>query len=508
MTSEFIRVAEKVLSITRKPMRPREIYDYAHENKMFSDNISGQTPWQTLKSKLSVSVRRLGRQSPFVRTSPGKFFLRSQLASESEIYEAIPLRKPMPREEILVFEGKFLDKIGRFQGIRRNWKKYASQLFREERIKYLPRLDAESNEIYKQILTYVVVTRRGSVLSFKRGSYSVVADFLLGSRCIGFGGHVSASDYDLFTTHDFGVNWSATRELAEELEMPQKDRIRLAQGEGLKCIGVLNDDSSDVGQRHFAFLFRYEVSGDPAWKSPSRGEKSITQLAWLSRSSFPIPVWEFEYWSQLCLRYFFRNLIVTQPAYRILRRSVFSPPSILCIVGAVGSGKSEAISVLCNDYDFKEINSGRVVAKLLGIQPIPKTPREEFQSRAEKFIKKKQGKVRIAKALIDCVQDLGRERIVVDGIRHLETLESLRRLAKPRRVGVLFVHASPDIAYQFYREREQKDVTIFEFLRRRNARVEREVDKLLKASDAILYNWKGKADYKRAIKHMMRRLLH
>src|SRR4051812_32735880 len=121
--SEFLRVAEQILLLERKPMRPRELVDFALGKGLFSDRIAGKTPHQTMKSKLSVDVRRRGSASIFVRTGPGLFFLR-QLLTTQIVYEAPPLLKPAPQEQALVFPAAALSPQYRFQGIRRNSKRY------------------------------------------------------------------------------------------------------------------------------------------------------------------------------------------------------------------------------------------------------------------------------------------------------------------------------------------------------------------------------------------------
>src|SRR2546422_6419167 len=42
-----------------------------------------------------------------------------------------------------------------------------------------------------------------------------------------------------------------------------------------RSVGALNDDSSPVGRRHFAFILRYEASDDPAW---DRSEEHTSEL--------------------------------------------------------------------------------------------------------------------------------------------------------------------------------------------------------------------------------------
>ncbi len=251
-------------------MSASELMALARERRLFSDRIAAKTPHNTMRARLSVHVRRHGQNSIFVRTGPGHFFLR-KLVDPTKIFETRPLRAPLPAERVLASPTEWLDQRGRFQGIRTVYKGLANDLLRQSICTYMERLDAERSDSFKQILTYVMVTRGSRILAFRRGSYSSVEDYLRGSLCVGFGGHVSESDSTLFNRSDLGLADSAVRELTEELRLPAAERLRLEARQGLNLVGVLNDDSSAVGRRHFAFLFRYEVSDDPKWETPFGG---------------------------------------------------------------------------------------------------------------------------------------------------------------------------------------------------------------------------------------------
>ena len=253
----------------------------------------------------------------------------------------------------------------------------------------LRRRTAELIDDHKQVLTYIIVTRRNQVLAFRRGKLQRIEVYFKGSECIGFGGHVSGDDIDLFSTADMGVMNSAIRELHEELELPALDKKRLDKGVGLECIGILNDDSSPVGRRHFAFIFKYEVSDDKRWDHPERGEKSITQLRWLgSPTDSMVPIRRFEYWSQLCFRILPKlgSIFIDIQCGREKRPLL--PPHMLCIIGALGSGKSELTRLLCSEYGYKEINSGQVLAQILGIPPYLQQPDQYFRTEHNNLYRK------------------------------------------------------------------------------------------------------------------------
>lgn len=485
-------------------MGPKELVDYAKDKHYFSDKRAGRTPHQTMNSKLCVDIKRRGNSSDFVRTEPGKFYLRSLVSTPNEIYIAKPQVKPQTHEEVLVFPSKWLDQRKSIQGVSQSWRTLYSRILRPTVCSYMNRLAAESTDQFRQVLTYIMVRRGSKVLAYKRGNYNRVEDYLRGSYCVGFGGHIGRQDHTLFNERDMGVFDGAIRELHEELTLPKADRDRLKNGEGMRCVGFINDNSSEAGRRHFAFVFQYDAYDDSDWDRPTRGEKSITQLQWLEPTAAPVPIWEFEYWSQLCLREFLPSIINTAPAYRLLRRTRLSPPSVLCVVGGVGSGKSEATRILKERFGYHVVNSGQVMAELLGVPPIPATSREDFQNRSEAFISRKEGFSAFAARLWDGVESCKCERVLIDGVRHHQTLEHLREAAGRRGLGVLSVHTPPDVAYRLFESRERKEISFFDFLHLRNAPVEREVAELIRHADAVLYNWAGRLiDYRRTVASLM-----
>jgi predicted NUDIX family phosphoesterase/dephospho-CoA kinase len=503
--SEFLRAAEILFKKYREPMSAKQLVHAAIENQLFSDKLSGKTPHQTMKAKLSVDIRRKGNLSLFVRTRPGRFFLRSLLEHPSTAYEAKPLRAVPATENVLVFPSKWLDKHGRFQGINRSWKPILAKLTADSVLTHIGRIEAEQREDFKQVLTYVFVTRQSQILGFKRGTFNRVEDYLRGSYCIGFGGHVSELDRTLFNIGtDMGIADNAKRELFEELMLPAMDSKRIVRGEGLRIVGILNDDSSPTGRKHFAVVFHYRASDDSQWDFPERGEKSITQLRWLSLKSLGEQLRGFEYWSQLCLTDFFLSSLKAQPSYQIRRRSPLRPPHLLCVVGTLGSGKSAATAVLKREFGYTEVNSGRILAEILGVPPVPQTPRDVFQKQAWEFIRQPDGPLRLAQAIWKRAHDESNDKVLIDGIRQRATLCELRRLASTRRVGLLYIYTPPNVAYKFYAGRSRKRISIHEFLKLSDSPVEAEARGILEMADAVLYNWTGEPMYKDTIRRFMK----
>lgn len=502
----YIRAAWLMMDKEERPLRPQEIIDLAKRNDLLSDKLVGATKHFTLHAQLCMHIKCYGEDSIFVRTAPGVFYLR---AKTTRSVAANPTKVIKTGEQVLTFEASLLDELERFQGISGDWRSFHNLLSSNyARLRHLPRLAAETTDGWKQVLTYIIVTRGQQVLMFHRGSYNQTEEYLRGSACIGFGGHVTEQDSNLFDP--LGIVENAKRELNEELGLPDIDKERLASGKHLEPIGVLNDDSSTVGQKHFAFLFRYEVSEDSYWDAPKKGEQSINQPQWLGVSaSSRVPIWNFEYWSQLCLGSYFAPLVQMLPAYKILGKKMqksLSAPHVLCIMGAIGSGKSEATGILKRNFAYSEINTGLIVADLMGLPPVPETSREEFCRNSLAFISQADGPERLAAAIAERVESTSSERILVDGIRHRRTLHALRERLAPRRLVVVHVDTLPHIAYRFYRDREADGSTVFDFLRVRQLDVESEVQELLQESDVVLYNSSGIEHYVNLISELVHAL--
>ena len=319
LSSEFLTVAARLLEMERRPLTPRQLVDLAFERRLFSDKVAGLTPHQTMKSKLAQHVKQHGTSSMFVRTKPGHFFLR-RLTGPANIYLAEPLQVQPPNEKVVAFPASKFDESRRFQGIRtRGASRLIRNLLRNHSIA-IERSEAEFTEQYKQVITYVLVTRGSRVLAYKRGQYSHADQFLKGRFCIGFGGHVSEAGHrTLFGAEDGGILNCAARELREEIKLPKTDALRLAATENLQIIGVLNDDSNENGRRHFGVVCQYEASDDPSWEKPRSNERSVTQLHWLDTNSPPQQLFDFEYWSQLCLLRFFRTDHLLHLGFRVRR---------------------------------------------------------------------------------------------------------------------------------------------------------------------------------------------
>lgn len=501
LESSFLKAAYSVLKYWQRPLTARAITTIAEQEGYLAENREGKTPSQTMKSKLSVHIRRYGSQSIFVRSGPGKFFLRELLNDSVHIYEAPPFGAGPPDERVIAFPQAQLDRVGRFQGISRDWKRYYETLAQGYAQVELDRMVAEASPEFKQVITYVMVRdETGALLCFDRGVVNRVDDMLRGKSCVGFGGHVKARPATLFQPDAIGLFGAAAEELVEELHLPADLQARLLEAPDslIKLVGVLNDDSSPNGVRHFAFVLEITLRSDSAKRVKGR-EKSINRVRWLTpEAAGRESVHRFEFWSQLCLRHFAPELASATPSFSIRRPKRLRTARAICCVGQMGSGKTEAVSLIARQLDFAFINSGAVVAELLGLPPVPVTSREAFQDAAGRFIAQPDGPEILGTELARRVSEAS-GRVLIDGIRQPETLEVVKAALGASNTAVVYVHAPVDIAYEFYRDREDASASIEDFTARRAARVEIQVAQMLGDADAALFNWIGREEYQRVV---------
>lgn len=104
-----------------------------------------------------------------------------------------------------------------------------------------PRGFMEEDFSYKQIIPYLVFTHEGTYFLMQRRA-NASEQRLAGKMSLGIGGHIRASDIgdgDIFS-------W-AKREFHEEVRYSGKLRV--------EPLGILNDDTNDVGKVHIGFVF-------------------------------------------------------------------------------------------------------------------------------------------------------------------------------------------------------------------------------------------------------------
>lgn len=366
----YLRVAQSILAQTIAPLSAREIVERGIEQGLFGDHTMGRTPEKSMQARLSMDILSKRDNSRFMRTSRGRFQLRPagivehDESSNSEYFaEKRVLRTP--QEEVLCVSESCYSRHLTFQGVDADATSILRLILTQDSVTYVPRIEAEHRNDAKQFITYVFVQCANRLLYFKRSYLSRAAEFLRGSKCIGFGGHVTQADADLLSSADFGLSSCARRELSEELTLtplvtagtghdsgaielrhsgidPRQEAIKKFQSAPLELLGALNDDSSEVGRRHVAVVYRIWLNDWNVASRLTKGNSSIKGLHWLDLTKDKLELQEFEYWSQLCIRKFFPANVVSRSSYSVIRTCQTNTHII--VTGRIGSGKSETMS--------------------------------------------------------------------------------------------------------------------------------------------------------------------
>jgi len=191
-------------------------------------------------------------------------------------------------EKVLVFPRSLFEQLGAFQGFRSDIDHYLPAILDKKNNSFQPRAQAETNPNFKQIIPYVVVTDGKSILHYVRGK-KAGEQRLVAKGSIGIGGHINDEDHTLFAFGLQAFQDAVKREVCEELTV---------QGTfDAKPVGLINDDSTEVGRVHFGVvhvLFRTP-------EKVKKNEQVITQVEFVPIEELKAKREQMETWSQLCL---------------------------------------------------------------------------------------------------------------------------------------------------------------------------------------------------------------
>ena len=188
-------------------------------------------------------------------------------------------------ERVLVAPTALFHEIGVFHGFTPRVEEYLTRLLDSKNLSYRTRAEVETDPSFKQIIPYVVLRCSGQIFHYTRGKRATESR-LQALRSIGVGGHISADDATLF---DSPYREAMFREVAEE--------VRLETDYTERCVGLINDDSTPVGQVHLGIVHVFELQQPKV----ERREQALTRAGFASVAELRAQREEFETWSQFLL---------------------------------------------------------------------------------------------------------------------------------------------------------------------------------------------------------------
>lgn len=195
-------------------------------------------------------------------------------------------------EQVLVVPRLVFEETGYFQGHREGGEQYLNAFMRPGVASFMDREEAENDPSHKQIIPYSIFVHKGHILHYTRGGSGGEAR-LHDKGSIGIGGHINPVDrqegQDDTGTYLAGVE----REIREELIINGNCTQRV--------IGVINDDSNEVGAVHLAIVHLFELDTDQVFSN----EDSLANLRFVDPSELTGVMFDqLETWSQLALELF------------------------------------------------------------------------------------------------------------------------------------------------------------------------------------------------------------
>jgi len=157
-------------------------------------------------------------------------------------------------EHVLVVPTPLFHELGYFQGFCTDTARYRNVLLDRNNIQFMPRSKAETDPNFKQLIPYIIfchtdAAKKIHIFQYVRGK-GMGESRLHQKRSIGVGGHIAAED--LQSHSDDVYREGMLRELNEEVV------LRTTYTE--QCVGLINDDSTEVGQVHLGIVHRLDVA--------------------------------------------------------------------------------------------------------------------------------------------------------------------------------------------------------------------------------------------------------
>ncbi|MEW6672995.1 MAG: HTH domain-containing protein [Thermodesulfobacteriota bacterium] len=283
----FLDVAYIVLKDEGRPLSHREIVEKAQQKRILL--TKGNTPWQTLKSKLSTDILKNKEKSRFMRSGKGLFALR-EWDSIIDEYVADRYTKALLDEDIVVFPASSLPKYIKVPGL------HASVIENSEKLLCecfpMNRRVAESDYSVIQLVSGFLVHYKEKFITYKR-TKRLPETRLHDTYSILFGGHLNPNDvkplFNIFKP-EYG-EILLQRELGEELKLVKKPNI--------KYMGLLYDDSRLLSSQHLGLLFDVELKSSE-YKIGERGFLIDAKLESLNQVIARLS--DFENWSVMIVK--------------------------------------------------------------------------------------------------------------------------------------------------------------------------------------------------------------
>lgn len=193
-------------------------------------------------------------------------------------------------EHVLVIPRSLFDTLGSFQGFQPDASHYLPALLDTKNNFFMERPAAEIDPTHKQLIPYSIFHHAGRYLCYTRGGKSGEKR-LVAKRSIGIGGHINPIDQTQDHVGEQMYFNGVEREIAEEL--------RIGGTHTQSVIGLINDDSNEVGAVHLGVVHLFELTSDEVQSN----EEAIQDLQFVPLAELVANVQGLESWSKFCVEH-------------------------------------------------------------------------------------------------------------------------------------------------------------------------------------------------------------
>jgi len=203
-------------------------------------------------------------------------------------------------ENVLVFPRSLFEQLGVFQGFSADANRYLQAILDPKNHSFMPRTQAETDPNFKQVIPYVLITDGKSILHYVRGK-KAGEQRLVAKGSVGIGGHINDVDYKepllAFTKEPLLASTFGNQEFQDAVEREVREELSIQGVFDAKPIGLINDDSTEVGRVHFGVVHVLFCMPDKVKKN----EQVITQVEFVPIDELKAKREHMETWSQICL---------------------------------------------------------------------------------------------------------------------------------------------------------------------------------------------------------------
>lgn len=292
--SNYLSIAEAVLREARQPLSARQMMRRAFLLELVPSGLYGRTQYKTLHARIAEDILARRNHSEFVRTEPGRFFLRS-LLEDPTIPETFKREFPSPprSDQLRNFYAFCISESSARGLVAPIWVSPSVSILHRLNGRFRSLSKANDSKEYIHLRTFVMLHRNREVFARRRAR--AFGDPLSGPSSLGVQGYLKADDRNLFSRDEYGLFDAAYRTMYQQLYMTHDVVNFAARSEPWRFYGLLFDGSDRRYRRALAAVILFNCSDkfDPVARfGPSEA------FYWHSVDDRPNDISQFDPWSR------------------------------------------------------------------------------------------------------------------------------------------------------------------------------------------------------------------